>query len=107
MERYQVDNVVVPPFTILNSPAGADEYIQKFLVEKFHPKYIVIGYDHRFGLNRQGRHQLPEMARTGRRYKVIEIPKHEVENMAVSSTKIRNAMGDGDVESPRLLHAFT
>ncbi|MCB0581789.1 MAG: adenylyltransferase/cytidyltransferase family protein, partial [Phaeodactylibacter sp.] len=54
MERYNVDNLVVAPFTIEFSQQSADEYIQKFLVEKFHPKYIVIGYDHRFGLNRQG-----------------------------------------------------
>ena len=109
MERYQVDNVVVVPFTIEFSQQSADEYIQKFLVGKFHPKYIVIGYDHRFGLNRQGDINYLKWHGPEGGYKVIEIPKHEVENMAVSSTKIRNAMEKGDVgAAQRLLgHAFT
>ena len=54
LEQIGVDNVVVVPFTIEFSQLSADEYIQKFLVQKFHPKFIVIGYDHRFGLGRQG-----------------------------------------------------
>ena len=109
MERYQVDNVVVAPFTIEFSQQSADEYIQKFLVEKFHPKFIVIGYDHRFGLNRQGDINYLKWHGQEGGYKVIEIAKHEVEDMAVSSTKIRNAMEKGDVgAAQRLLgHAFT
>ena len=109
MERYQVDNVVVAPFTIEFSQQSADEYIQKFLVEKFHPKYIVIGYDHRFGLNRQGDINYLKWHGQEGGYKVIEIAKHEVEDMAVSSSKIRNAMEKGDVgAAQRLLgHAFT
>ena len=109
MERYQVDNVVVVPFTIEFSQQSADEYIQKFLVEKFHPKYIVIGYDHRFGLNRQGDINYLKWHGPEGGYKVIEIPSHEVDHMAVSSTKIRTAMDKGDVgAAQRLLgHPFT
>ena len=52
--RYGVQNVVVVPFTIEFSQMPAMEYIENFLVEKFDPRFIVIGYDHRFGLNRAG-----------------------------------------------------
>ncbi|MCB9267465.1 MAG: bifunctional riboflavin kinase/FAD synthetase [Lewinellaceae bacterium] len=109
MERYQVDNVVVAPFTIEFSQQSADEYIQKFLVEKFHPRYIVIGYDHRFGLNRQGDINYLKWHGPEGGYKVIEIPRHEVDHMAVSSTKIRNAMDKGDVSAAQRLlgHPFT
>ena len=54
LERFGVDNVVVVPFTIEFSHINADEYIEKFMIEKFHLRYIVIGYNHRFGLNREG-----------------------------------------------------
>lgn len=53
-ERIGLDHVVVVPFTIEFAQLSADEYIHKFLIEKFHPAAIVIGYDHRFGLNRLG-----------------------------------------------------
>ncbi|MEL7022010.1 MAG: bifunctional riboflavin kinase/FAD synthetase, partial [Bacteroidota bacterium] len=109
LERYGVDNVVVVPFTIAFSQQGADEYIEKFLVEKFHPRYVVIGYDHRFGLNRQGdihflKHHAPQYG-----FEVIEIEKHEVETIAVSSTKVRTALEKGDVATAHSLlnHYFT
>ncbi len=108
MRRYGVDNVVVVPFTIEFSQLSADEYIQNFLVDKFHPRYIVIGYDHRFGLNRQGDINYLKWHGPGSGYKVKEIAKHEVENIAVSSTKIRKALEKGDVSTAmRLLgHPF-
>ena len=52
--RAGVSNVVVVPFTIEFSQQPAQEYIEKFLFARFHPRYIVIGYDHRFGFNRTG-----------------------------------------------------
>ncbi len=107
--RYGIDNVVVVPFTVDFSQQSADEYIQKFLVGQFSPKHIVIGYDHRFGLNRQGdinylKHHGPACG-----YQVTEIEKQEVEDIAVSSTKVRRALESGDVAgAARLLgHYFT
>ncbi|MCB0643704.1 MAG: bifunctional riboflavin kinase/FAD synthetase, partial [Phaeodactylibacter sp.] len=107
LERFGVDNVVVVPFTIEFSQQSADEYIQKFIVDKFHPKYIVVGYDHRFGLNRQG--DINYLRYYGRRhgYEVLEIPKREVEDIAVSSTKIRNFLSKGQVgQAAGLLNHF-
>lgn len=109
LEHFGVDNLVVVPFTIEFSQMTADEYIQKFLVEKFHPRYIVIGYDHRFGLGRRG--DVNYLKWHGRRegFEVVTIEKQEVENIAVSSTKIRNALEKGDIASANQLlnHRFT
>lgn len=102
-EKYGVDNVVIVPFTIEFSQQSADEYIQKFLVEKFSPRYIVIGYDHRFGLNRQGDINYLKWYGKKESYKVIEIQKQEIEDIAVSSTKIRKALEKGEVKKAAIL----
>lgn len=108
LRQYGVDNVVVVPFTIEFSQQHADEYIQKFLIEKFQPRYIVIGYDHRFGLNRQGDLNYLQWYSEKADYEVIEIAKQEVDDISVSSTKIRKALNDTDIHAAnRLLgHPF-
>src|SRR5690349_20621615 len=54
LESIGIDNVVVVPFSRDFASQHAETYLEDFLVEKFHPKFIVIGYDHRFGNNREG-----------------------------------------------------
>jgi riboflavin kinase/FMN adenylyltransferase len=103
LSRYDIDNVVVVPFTVAFSQQSADEYIQKFLVDKFNPRYIVIGYDHRFGLNRQGDINYLKWHGKTSGYEVIEIAKHEVEDIAVSSTKIRKALASGAMQTAHRL----
>jgi len=99
LRRYGIDNVVVVPFTFEFSRQTADEYIKNFLEEKFQPHTIVIGYDHRFGLNRQGDiHYLKYHAKKSN-FQVEEIQKQEVEEVAVSSSKIRLALEKGDVKT--------
>ncbi|MBK7874027.1 MAG: bifunctional riboflavin kinase/FAD synthetase [Saprospiraceae bacterium] len=109
LEKYGVDNVVIVPFTIEFSQISADEYIEKFLVEKFHPHSIVIGYDHRFGLNRQGDINYLRWYASKSNFEVIEIEQQEVDDIAVSSTKIRKALEDGRVSVGRKLlgHYYT
>ena len=108
-ERYNIDNVVIVPFTIEFSQISADEYVQRFLVEKFRPYFIVIGYDHRFGLNRQGDISFLKWHSKKNNFKVIEIEKYELENIAVSSTKIRKAIEKGNVKTAGKLlnHYYT
>ncbi len=108
MEQFGVDNLVIVPFTVEFSQQSADEYIKKFLVDKFHPKYIVIGYDHRFGLSRQGDVNYLKWHGENSGYEVLVIEKQEVEDIAVSSTKIRQSLERGDIPSAnRLLnHQF-
>ncbi len=96
--RYGVSNVVVIPFTIEFSQQSAQEYIEKFLVSRFHPSYIVIGYDHRFGLNHAGDVHLLKLYGLDHNYKVVQIGEEELRNMSISSTRIRNAILDNNID---------
>jgi riboflavin kinase/FMN adenylyltransferase len=95
--RHGVDHLVIVPFTIEFSQLSADEYIERFLIDRFHPHTIVIGYDHRFGLNRQGdiNYLKHYAARAG--FHVAEIEPQLIDDIAVSSTKIRRALEAGQV----------
>src|SRR3954468_15977781 len=60
LEKKGLDNLVVVPFDDSFSKQTAEEYVKHFLFEKFHPHTVIIGYDHRFGNNRQGDYHLLE-----------------------------------------------
>ncbi|MFN8278295.1 MAG: bifunctional riboflavin kinase/FAD synthetase [Chitinophagales bacterium] len=99
LEKYGVDNVVVVPFSRAFSEMEAEEYVADFLVKNFQPKAIVIGYDHRFGKNRSGGLELLEQLQARYHYHLEEIPKQELDAIAISSTKIRQALKDGETTS--------
>ncbi len=109
LKRNGIDNVVVVPFNMDFSSQSAEEYIENFLVQKFNPKYIVIGYDHKFGKNRSGNIELLKSYEEKSGFKIIEIDKQEIENIAVSSTKIRKALEAGEIRKANkyLDHSFS
>ena len=92
-----IDHLVIVPFTREFSQQTPEEYIDNFLVKYFRPDRIVIGYDHRFGKDRIG--DIEYLAHHGRKhnYEVIEIGAQELDDIAVSSTRIRNAVAEGNV----------
>lgn len=96
--RAGVSNVVIVPFTIEFSQQPAQEYIEKFLVSRFHPKYIVIGYDHRFGLNRTGNVHLLNLYASEHNYEVVRIEEEELKDITISSTKIRKALLESQID---------
>lgn len=96
LKKYGIQNVVVVPFSFEFSRQSPREYIEKFIISNFNPAYVVIGYDHKFGLNRAGDISLFRQYEVEGHFKVIEIPKHEIEDIAISSTKIRKALMEGD-----------
>ena len=104
-----IDNLVIAPFTVAFSQLSADEYIKKFLIGKFKPKAIVIGYDHRFGLNRQGNIDFLKWHSKQYDYEVIEIERQEIEAIAISSTKIRRAINEKHIRTANELlgHDFS
>ena len=108
-EKYGLDNIVIIPFTVEFSQISPQEYIEKFLVKNFNPKYIVIGYDHRFGLNRGGDLSLLQSVKEKYNFEVIEIPKQEIDEITISSTKIRNAIISGNLEAANTLlnHSYS
>jgi riboflavin kinase / FMN adenylyltransferase len=93
-----VDHLVIIPFTAEFSQLSSEEFIRNILVEKIGTRKLVIGYDHKFGKNREGsfEHLLENSGKYG--FEVEEIPAHEVDAVTVSSTKIRNALLRGEVE---------
>ncbi len=102
-EKYGVDHLVIVPFTIEFSQISAQEYIEKFLIQNFKPSYIVIGYDHRFGLNRTGDLNLLKLNQSKYNYDILEISKQEIDEITISSTKIREALIGGDLETANTL----
>ncbi|MFT4536096.1 MAG: riboflavin kinase/FMN adenylyltransferase [Saprospiraceae bacterium] len=98
IERFGVDNLVIVPFSVEFSQQPPREYIERFLLNNFNPSYIVIGYDHRFGLNREGNIDLLAEYSTEHNFKVTQIKKQELEDITISSSKIRDAIKEGDIE---------
>jgi riboflavin kinase / FMN adenylyltransferase len=109
LEKYGVDNVVIVPFSRSFSEQPAQEYIEKFLVKNFKPRHIVIGYDHKFGKDRQGGYQLLESVKHQFGFEMEEIPKEVLDDIAISSTKIREALGQNEIELANQLlgHYYT
>jgi riboflavin kinase / FMN adenylyltransferase len=98
LNELDIDHVVVVPFTEVFANQPAEDYIKNFLVEKFHPHTIIIGYDHRFGRERKGDYLLLEEKAPIYNYQIKEIPKHVLDEISISSTKIREAVLNGKIE---------
>ncbi len=102
-----IDHVVIIPFTADFASQSAESYIGDFLVAKFNPHAIVIGYDHRFGKNRTGNFQLLELMQAKYSYQLVEIPEAVIANNAISSTQIRKSILNGDMHNANLLLGYT
>ncbi len=98
LEKNGIKNIVIVPFDIVFAGLSAKEYISEFLVKKFHPAVIVVGYDHRFGKNRGGNFSLLQLMANQYNYIVKEIPEHIEKDITISSTKIRTALQNGNIE---------
>lgn len=92
-----IDNVVIVPFTTAFSEQSAAQYVEDFLIHFFHPRYIVIGYDHRFGNNREGDIAFLKKYEKEAGFEVVEIVAQEIDDIAVSSSKIRLALDHADL----------
>jgi riboflavin kinase/FMN adenylyltransferase len=92
-----IDHVVIVPFTKEFAALSAQEYIEQFMVGRFHPGCIIIGHDHRFGHDRKGDiHMLKQYADVYH-YELVEIAAQLIDEAAVSSTKIRQAIAGGHI----------
>lgn len=98
LEATGIDDVIVHPFTKEFSRTTAIYYVRDLLVQKLSMKKLVIGYDHQFGRNREGSiDQLREYAPLYN-FDVSEIPAQDIDDVSVSSTKIRKALLAGEVD---------
>jgi riboflavin kinase/FMN adenylyltransferase len=109
LSRYHVDDLVVVPFSRDFSEQDAGTYISEFLVRCFHPAYIVIGYDHRFGRNRSGSFELLEQCSHEYGYELEAISKQTQNDISISSTRIRQALAEGNITGANELlgHSYT
>ncbi len=98
IEKAGIDNLVIHPFDKEFASLSAEEFVKKVLVDIFNIQKIVIGYDHRFGKNRTA--DINDLIAFGNQYnfEVEQISAEELNEVAVSSTKIRNALTDGNIE---------
>ncbi len=98
LEKTGLDNLVIEPFTKEFSRLTAIDFVRNILIKRLKLKKLVIGYDHHFGRNREGNFE--QLKEYGSLYKftVEEIPAQDIKNISVSSTKIRQALIDGDIE---------
>jgi len=97
LEKSGIDHLLIIPFTKEFSRLSSLEFIQQILVDKIGTKKLVIGYDHHFGKNREGSFEHLKHYSTEYGFEVEEIPEQDINDVAVSSTKIRNAILEGDV----------
>lgn len=106
LEKYGIDHLVIIPFTEKFSLQSAEDYIADFLVNTFHPQTIIIGHDHRFGKDRIGDFQLLEDKALKFGYQVKEIPGYMLNDVTISSTKIREALLNGAIEKAHDLLSY-
>jgi riboflavin kinase/FMN adenylyltransferase len=97
LEKFGVDHLIIYPFTKQFSRLTSVEFVRNILVNKIKTKKLVIGYNHHFGRNREGSFEHLKQYAPVYGFKVKEIPAVDIDNMEISSTKIRNALKKGDI----------
>ena len=107
LSKTCIDHLVIVPFTDYFANQTGEEYIRDFLVEKFHPHTLIIGYDHRFGRERKGDFTLMKAQAAIYGYQLKEIPVHILDSIKVSSSNIRNALLQGHIDEANKLLGYS
>lgn len=98
LEKQGVNHLLIVPFTREFSELSSEEYVQKILIDTIGTKKLVIGYDHRFGRNREGSFQYLEDNSDRFGIEIEEISRQEIDNLVISSTKIRESLSEGHIK---------
>lgn len=94
-----IDHLIILPFTEEFSQMSSEEFIGKILIDKIQTKTLVIGYDHKFGKNREGSFEYLQAHSNLFGFEIEEISRQDVDELGVSSTKIRNALTQGAIKT--------
>lgn len=97
LEATGIDHLVVVPFDHAFANQTAEQYVKDFLWHYFKPHTVIIGYDHRFGKGREGNYQLMKTYGETYGFEVKEIPEQLMNEVVVSSTRIRKAVSENDI----------
>ncbi len=97
LDKLGLDYLLIKKFTKAFSRLSAEDFVKQILVDKLNAKKVIIGYDHRFGRNRNA--DINDLKTYGEIYEfeVEEISVEDIDDVAVSSTKIRHALNEGDI----------
>ena len=106
-EEFGIDNVLIINFTKEFSRTPSEVFVKDYIIDNIKPDYIVVGYDHHFGKNRMGDFGLLNDLKQKYGFKVERVAAQDVENIAISSTKIRNALAVGNIRSANRLLGYT
>ncbi len=99
LENQGVEHLLVIPFTREFSELSSEEFVKKILIERIGTKKMVIGYDHRFGRNREGSFEYLKENTSKFKIEIEEIPRQEIDHLTISSTKIRQSLIEGNIQS--------
>jgi len=99
LEEAGIDHLVIIPFTKEFSRLSSLQFIRDIIVNQLGTKILVIGYNHRFGKNREGSFENLKEYSELYGFRVVEIPEQDVNDVSVSSTRIRIALLEGDIET--------
>jgi riboflavin kinase / FMN adenylyltransferase len=98
LAKFDLDYLLIIPFTKEFASLSPETYVQKILLHTLHTKKLVIGYDHHFGCNREGNFDFLQANAHRFGFTIEEIPRQDIDEVGVSSTKIRQALETGEVE---------
>ena len=98
IEENDIDNLIIHPFDTTFSELSPEDFVKKILIDQLNLGKIIIGYDHKFGKNRSA--DINDLIALGKKYdfEVEQISAKEIDDISISSTKIRNALLDGNIE---------
>lgn len=98
LQKAGLDNLIIVEFTLEFSKITSIDFVRNILLNKLHARKIVIGFNHHFGHNREGDYDALRKLGVINGFEVEEIPEQDIHNESVSSTKIRNAINDGNIQ---------
>lgn len=98
LQKSGLDNLIIVDFTVEFSKITSVDFVKNILLNKIHARKIVIGFNHHFGHNREGDYEALRQLGIEYGFDVEEIPEQDIQNESVSSTKIRKALLDGNIQ---------
>jgi riboflavin kinase/FMN adenylyltransferase len=109
MEKFKINHFLIIPFNKAFAQTSSEDFIQNILIHKLNTKKLVIGYDHRFGKNREGSFEYLHANQHLYPFTIEEISRQDIDNVGISSTKIRHALDEGKIEiaNEYLGHIYT
>jgi len=99
LQATRLDNLFIVPFNVEFANMSAEQYVEEVLLNQLQARFLVIGYDHKFGKNRSGNIDLLLQMSEEMNFDVEQIPRQQIDEITYSSTTIRNLLLEGEVKS--------